>query len=312
MVMKRNVLPPLDYLLAFEAAATSQSFVGASKALNISETAISRKVRLLEQHYKTPLFQRGTRSITLTGQGIALLDAIRPALAILRNASHDLLTQKAEEPVMLAATHSVASLWLMPRLQDFNAANKHLTIMLVASDSDAECLAETNELSILRGDGNWPGYKSHLLFGETIFPVCAPGYLAANPEVKNIQALPSLALIDVSSGHREWMNWTTWLTLNNIVGRSREKATIFNTYPLSIQAAVEGLGVALGWGHLVDHLLEQGKLVRPLGDVNIRTDHGYHLLRRENEPQRPECAVVQGWLLQISASRTRYRIHTAE
>ncbi|KLN59076.1 LysR family transcriptional regulator [Kiloniella spongiae] len=307
MQKKKNPLPPLDYILAFEATANCESFVGASKLLNISETAISRKVKLLELHYNTSFFLRRHKLIKLTSQGQSFLDKVSPALEILRDVSAQTIVGEEDQSVTLAATNSVASLWLMPKLRIFNRAHKHLKIMLVASDSDEECLAETVDLSILRGDGNWPGYQAKLLFGETIFPVCSPDFLKANPQASKISNLNKLALIDVSSNHSEWMNWATWLSHKQVSSTKYHQVALFNTYPLSIQAAVDGLGIALGWGHLVDHLLEEGKLVRPLGSIDIRTKHGYYLLSPEKSFTVPASQIVENWLLSISAKRKRYR-----
>ncbi|MGR3291339.1 MAG: LysR substrate-binding domain-containing protein [Paracoccaceae bacterium] len=311
MTKSKNVLPPLDYLLAFEAAATRQSFAGASRELNISESAISRKARLLELHYQVPLFVRGHKSVTLTPQGKKLLDAVSPAIHSLRDVSREMLSRHNRNSVTLAATISVAALWLMPRLRKFNNRNKQLKIMLVASDSDRECLAETVDLSILRGDGNWPGYRSRLLFGETVFPVCAPEYLAANPDVSTLNRLQVHALIEVSSTHTEWMTWTTWLQEMGIATPELDRSASFNTYPLAVQAAVDGLGVALGWAHLVDHLLDSGALVRPLGASNVRSDFGYYLLRPEKRKAFPERNLVEDWLLKASATRKRYGARSA-
>jgi DNA-binding transcriptional LysR family regulator len=299
-------LPPLDYLLAFEAAAEQMSFAGASKVLNLSETAISRKVRLLELYFGLTFFERGHRSITLTQFGREFLTRIQPALDMLRTAADDMQKTGQNRPVVLAATNSVAALWLTPRLRKFREANRHLNIMLVASDDDEECLAETVDLTILRGDGDWPGYDAQLVFGETIFPVCSPDFLAANPDICDAEALPDAQLIEVSSSHTEWMNWRTWLTQIGVPTRRLERTMLFNTYPPSIHAAVDGVGVALGWGHLVDQLLEAGKLVRPLGGRHVRTEHGYYLLTPRNRPAFPGRQEVAEWLMNVSAGRTRY------
>ena len=306
MPSKRNVLPPLDHLLAFEAAAKNQSFAAASRELNISESAISRKARLLEQHYGIPLFVRGHRSVTLTPQGQSLLEHVRPAMQSLRNISTEFLSKQNRNEVTLAATNSVAALWLMPRLRKFNRRNKQLKIMLVASDSDVECLGENIDLTILRGDGNWPGYRGRMLFGETVFPVCSPAFLANNPDAHDVKNLARLSLVDVSSGHTEWMNWDVWLNSQLATAPDIEKSVVFNTYPLAVQAAVEGLGIALGWGHLVDHLLDNGTLVRPLRKLSTRTEFGYYLLRREKRKSFPERNAVEDWLLSESAARKPY------
>ncbi len=306
MQNKRNVLPPLGHLLAFETAAKGQSFVAASRELNISESAISRKVRLLELHYGVPLFVRGHRSVTLTAQGKSLLRNVQPAMQTLRDVSAELLNSQYRNEVALAATNSVATLWLLPRLRKFNQRNKQLKIMLIASDDDAECLGEDIDLTILRGDGNWPGYRSRMLFGETVFPVCSPEYLKKNSGAVNLDDMASLSLIEVSSAHVEWMNWETWLQHQGQQGPEIEQSISFNTYPLAVQAAVDGLGVALGWGHLVDRLLDDGTLVRPWRQANVRTEFGYYLLRPEKHKSFPERKAVEDWLLKESASRKTY------
>ncbi len=306
MLQKRKILPPLDYLVAFESAAKTGSFAAASKELNISETAISRKVRLLEQHYNVPLFVRGHRSISLTQQGATLLSSVAHSLEILRDASRDMLANHQSNSISLAATNSVAALWLMPRLHKFSRANSQVKITLFSSDSDAECLSDEMDLTILRGEGNWPGYEARQLFGETVFPVCSPAYLAAHKAAVDITALPSLDLIKVTSAHTEWMTWKTWLSKHDIQDVPLDRAVAFNTYPLAIQAAVDGLGVALGWGHLVDHLLEVGKLVRPTGNAAVRTQSGYYLLKSRDRKAFGEQTIVENWLLGQSAQRRRY------
>lgn len=303
---KRKPLPPLDYLLAFEAAADHDSFAGASAQLNISETAISRKVRLLEQHFGVIFFKRGHRSIALNAQGRTFLGRIRPALEALREAADDILKAGQNRPVVLAATNSVASLWLTPRLHQFRAANPHLNIMLVSSDNDDECLSEDVDLTILRGDGNWLGYDAWLVFGETIFPVCSPAFLEANPAAADIATLLDAPLIEVSSSHTEWMNWRTWLTQTGAAVTRPGRMTLFNTYPLSIHAAVDGVGVALGWGHLVDQFMDAGQLVRPLGDRHVRTDDGYYLLIPRSRSFFPGSDEVATWLMGMSAERKKY------
>lgn len=306
MLKRRVNLPPLDYFVAFEAAAKTGSFARASDLLHISETAISRKVRLLEQHYNLPLFVRGHRSITLTEQGAELLVSVEKSLNIMRDASKDLFAKNGANAVNLAATNSVAALWLMPKLRKFNRTNERVKIMLVASDSDSECLSDRMDLSILRGEGDWPGFDSKLLFGETIYPVCAPRYLKANPGAADLSQLANLDLIEVDSPHTEWMNWRTWLDRQGVSDVLPDRGAYFNTYPLAVQAAIDGLGVALGWGHLTDHLIESGELVRPLGSLHTRTSSGYYLLKSKAKKQFHEQEIVENWLLGLSATRTRY------
>lgn len=307
MLKKRKLLPPLDYLLAFEAAAHLGSFARASEQLNISETAISRKVRLLEQHYDLPLFVRGHKSITLTSHGSALLNSVTQSLDILRDTSENIFARHKNNAVTVAATNSVAALWLMPKLRAFQRSNTRVKIMLMASDSDEECLSDGMDLTILRGEGDWPGFEARMLFGETVFPVCSPRYLSRNPECASVFNLSAVDLLEVSSTHTEWMDWKTWLGHQGIEDVTLDRAAFFNTYPLSIQAAVDGLGVALGWGHLVDHLLDSGELVRPVQQSYARTESGYFLLKNRRKRTFAELEIVEDWLIRTSEARKRFK-----
>ena len=306
MLTERKVLPPLDHLLAFEAAAQTGSFARAADVLHISESAISRKVRLLELHYDLPLFVRGHRSISLTEHGRLLLARVETSMDNLRDVSQELFALNGSSTVRLAATNSVASLWLMPRLREFRAKNHRVSIMLVSSDSDRECLDDSNDLAILRGDGDWPGFQVRKLFGETVFPVCSPEYLKRNPRAAEIASLHDLSLIEVKSSYTEWMDWKSWLFKQGELSESFTRSAYFNTYPLAIQAAVDGEGVALGWGHLVDQLVDSGKLVRPLGTVHVRTESGYYLLKQKGKKPFSGQSTVEEWLLAQSAKRPRY------
>jgi LysR family glycine cleavage system transcriptional activator len=306
MLTNRAALPRLDYLLAFEAAAELESFAAAAKEMNVSETAVSRKIRLLEDHFGCALFLRGHRSVQLTDHGRKLLSGIAPALKTLERASEHMLEERQRSTVRMAATNSVSSLWLMPRLRKFQMSNHNVTISLFSSDLDSECLTEAFDLAILRGDGDWAGYDAQMLFGETVFPVCAPGYVVNHPHLQNAQDLLNQSLIEVSSNHTEWLNWKTWLAQLGADPAAVRHSTFVNTYPLAIQAAVDGLGIALGWGHLVDRHLQEGTLVRPLDDVHVRTRSGYYLLRRHDAPRHAESEVVSRWLMQESAARKRY------
>ena len=306
MLKKRNILPPLDYLLAFEVAAKNGSFAGAASVLNISESAISRKVRLLESHYNVALFVRGRSSITLTREGARLQKPVSDAIDILRDVSRDTLGRGHSGGLTLAATNSVAALWLMPRLRQFRRSNPRVRINLVSSDDDAECLSDKMDLAILRGDGDWPGFNAKLLFGETVFPVCSPDYLIRRKSGVSTETLHEHDLIEVASTHTEWMDWQTWLASLGAEPAAQNQVVEVNTYPLSVQAAVDGLGIALGWGHLVDSHLQNGELVRPMNDTAVRTSAGYYLLKRDGQKSFPEQIIIEQWLNKVSETRQRY------
>lgn len=306
MIQNRAALPRLDYLVTFQIAAELESFAATAKELNVSETAVSRKMKLLEEHYDCALFVRGHRSVQLTEAGRKLLNGITPALNTIARTSQEMMTDHAPTTVRMSATNSVSSLWLMPRLRKFRQTNRNIAISLMSSDLDNECLTKDFDLSILRGDGDWPGFDARLLFGETVFPVCAPAYLENHVSILDTAELMDHALIEINNNHTEWLNWKTWLANKGHDPEKVRHSTFVNTYPLAIQAAVDGLGIALGWGHLVDHHLQQGNLIRPLGAEYVRTNSGYYLLTRQGSKPPAASEVVANWLLQESAARKKF------
>jgi DNA-binding transcriptional LysR family regulator len=291
---RRISLPPLDYLVAFEAAAIHGGFTAAAEQLNISQAAVSRKIRLLEEHLGERLFVRGHRSIQLTPSGRAYLKSVRKALDEVRRGTQALRKGQLRPHVSIAATQSVSTLWLMPRLPLIRRENPHIDIDLVSTDEDEECLRGNFDLVILRGEGRWTGYDAELLLDEEIFPVCTATY-AERASLHAPSDLSHATLIEVASHHSEWMNWRSWLMEIGIGEAAETHQFTFNTYALSIQAACDGLGVALGWRHLVDDHLASGSLIRPFTQ-SVRTGSGYFLLKPRDRPLSEASLSLRDWL----------------
>lgn len=296
MPERRRPLPPLDYLIAFEAAALHGSFTAAAEQLNLSQAAVSRKIRLLEDHLSVSLFIRGHRSVQLTPNGKAYVKSVSKALDEIRRASSDLRQGEMRAHISIAATQSVSTLWLVPRLANIRRDNPDIDIDLVSTDEDAECLQGSFDLVILRGEGRWSGYDAELLLDEEIFPVCTKAY-AESIGLRSVADLAQATLIEVASHHSEWMNWHDWLRDQNVEQTADTRRFTFNTYALSIQAACDGLGVALGWRHLVDDHLKSAALVRPIVQ-SVRTGSGYYLLKPRGRALAESAQTLRDWLFQ--------------
>ncbi len=285
-------LPPLDYLIAFETAAMLGGFTAAAESLNVSQAAVSRKIRLLEENLGQELFIRGHRSVTLTAEGKAYRKIVSRVLDQIAEASRELRQRGGQARVTIAATNSISSLWLMPRIQDFRESYPEIEIRLISSDDDEACLSGDVDLAILRGEGEWEGFVSERLLDEEVYPVCSPanGVTITQPE-----DLAGQTLIDVASHHEEWLDWRSWFAAIGATLPQDVKYLRVNTYPLAIQAACDGLGIALGWRHLVDGQLKQGKLRRLL-DRSVRTASGYYLLTPQNRPGSAGRDSFAHWL----------------
>ncbi|MEM7121446.1 MAG: LysR substrate-binding domain-containing protein [Pseudomonadota bacterium] len=292
----RKDLPPLDLLVAFEAAARHGSFTAAADEISLTQAAVSRQIRLLEESLGQQLFMRGHRSVQLSAEGRMFLEEVTIALNHIANAARNIRETPHKERVSVAATHSISTLWLLPRIKSYADVDATCDVVLFSSDIDDDCLSEDVDMIILRGDGNWSGYHAHRLLDEEIFPVCSPGYLATAPALTSPADLLNHRLIDVAAGHDEWVNWRIWLTEAGIGPLPEQRHLQVNTYPLAIQAARDGLGVALGWRHLIDAAVDSGDLVRPLADT-LTTRDGYYLLVRKERIPSTHAQVFQDWLI---------------
>jgi len=309
---RRKDLPPLEFLVAFEAAARLGSFTAAAEELNLTQAAVSRQIRLLEQNLGRQLFTRAHRAVRLTPEGRDFQHTVSLALSHVANAARGLRVVEDIAQLTVAADQSVAALWLLPKLEDFQGAHGDIDLRLISSDVEADCLAEEVDLAIVHGDGNWPGFEAELLLDEEVFPVCSPAYLERHGAIAQPADLLDRVLIDLDDDHWNWINWRVWLTEQTtdlpqtlsrdgtVAGTGGLRRLVINSYPLIVQAARDGLGVALGWRHLVDEPLAAGALVRPL-EQTVRTDLGYYLLVRRDREASPQAEAFRGWLRAQSA-----------
>jgi len=292
----RNTLPPLEPLVAFEAAARLGSFTLAADELNITQAAVSQRIRTLERALGTALFERAHRAVHLTAQGLEYQHTVSMALTHLANATREIRAAPQGPRLTVAADQSIASMWLMPRLPKFLERHPKAPVRLIASDTEADCLAGDVDLAIIHGAGHWPGYRAVCLFEEEVFPVCSPDYLERSGPIGTAADLTGSVLLDLEDANWNWINWRMWLTEEGVDLPAGQRPLRINSYPLIIEAARNGQGVALGWRHLVDDALLDGSLVRPL-DRAVRTRFGYYILWPEARELSSEAASLRDWAL---------------
>lgn len=294
LVVMQKSLPPLATLIAFEAAGRHLSFTKAAAELNLTQAAVSKQIRLLEHDLGIRLFDRSHRSVQLTAEGRDYLHTVVTALTHLQHATRELKAEPAQGRLRVATDHSVADLILMPRLSRFLERQPRTSVHLVVSDSPSRALAEEVDLSILHGDGHWPHHESELLHEEVVFPVCSPDYLARAGGIEVPGDLVAADLIDLDDDNWTWINWRIWLTEHGVETPIAGRALTIGNYPLVIEAARRGLGVALGWQGHVDDDLVSGRLVRPLA-AEARTRFGYYLAWPRSRALSSSAATFRDW-----------------
>lgn len=247
-------LPNLAALRAFEAAGRHLNFSAAAAELHVTQGAISRHVQALEAELGASLFDR-TRPLTLTPIGAAYHTAVRQAFAGLiaatRTARRE--AQSLRHPVRVTLLASFAALWLMPRLPAFEAAHPGVQLVLTPDVRLVDPLAGQTDLAIRYGKGGWPGGLAECFLPETLVPVAAPGYAA--PALAD---LPQHRLLHPS----DIWEWREWLAAQGLALESFPHQQRLGDYNITLQAARDGLGIALGRLALVGPLLARGDLVR--------------------------------------------------
>lgn len=301
--MDFRALPPLDLLVPFEASARHGSFTRAAEELSVTQSAVSQRVRVLEEVLGTALFRREHRRVMLTGEGEELYKSVKAAMQHLLAATRSI--ERAEErPVLrLAVDTSIAGLWLLPRLSDYMAGGGRPVIDLKVTDDPALLLE--GDVCVLHGQGAWPGFEAQLLFPDEVFPVCATAYLERHP-IRALEDLYEARLIDLDYKQWNWMNWGIWFTEAGLSAGAPNVVICTNDYRAKISAARAGLGVALGWHHFMDEDIRSGRLVEPL-DVRVATQMGYYVALRHEAGDMARALAAH--LLETVDRQPRRKIH---
>ncbi len=292
----RRRLPHLDPLIAFEAAARHGSFKLAAQELCVTASAVSQQIRALEAQLNVTLFQRGHRSVHLSEQGEAFRKSVVLALSHLANAADELRVGEGKERLGIATDTSFAAHWLMPRLPRFTERHPGISLRIMVTDVRDDLLGEGVQVAVVHGQGNWPGHVTEPLFDEEVFPVCAPEYLSRWEGAFGLEDLVRADLLDLDYEKWDWMNWAIWLTERGVSLPEGPRTLSMNSYPLLIDAARRGAGVALAWRHLVDDDLARGVLVRPV-QASVKTSFGYHIASAFNATSSRATSAFIGWLL---------------
>ena len=288
----------LDLLRAFEAAARQRSFTAAAVELGTTQPAISQQIKRLEEQLATRLFDRIYRGIELTEAGIVLFEQVQLGLQNIDAGLAAISAQDQHEVLQVATDFAFAAYWLMPRLHRFHAANPNVDVSLVTSERSHNMLRSDIDIAVLFGDGRFKQGESHWLFSEEVFPVCSPLLLkdrALPLPVPSLLELPLLHLRGENSSN--WFDWSGVFRELGITSAPAPGQLRFDNYTLLIQAAIGGQGVAIGWRHLVDNLLAEGLLCRPIA-ATVISRLGYYVVLPQRKRRGELIQRFVDWLMQ--------------
>src|SRR5438067_1570272 len=298
----RNVMPSLDLLTGFEAAARHLSFTKAGEELFLTQSAVSRQIKELEAQLGVALFHRRHRALVLTDAGQQFYAAAAQVITTMRTATERLRAQSGgRRPLAVTTTASFAALWLIPRLAGFTRTHPDVDVRITADTRVQDLERDGLDLAIRHGSASLAGPNAVRLFGERVFPVCSPKLLKKNPlrqpaDLKN----HCLLQYDDPDARHPWLHWKTWLEVARIPDLRPAGTLSFSGYEQIIPAAVAGHGVALGRSPLVKDLLEDKQLVAPFSS-SADPARAYYAIVSKSAAGRPEVGDFVAWLKQESA-----------
>jgi DNA-binding transcriptional LysR family regulator len=297
MLRNRFNLPPLDLIQGFEAAARTLSFTKAAEELSLTQSAISRQIRALEDNLGVALFERRPRSLALTPEGQILYRAAGEVLERLQDAASRLRASAAVPHLTVSTTGGFASLWLIPRLRTFTVLHPDVDVRISATYKAIDLPRSGVDVAVRYCKPEEAPEGAIRLFNEEVFPVCSPALLVEGRHpLGEISDLVHHSLLHIDHA-RDHLDWDTWLAAHDHAGLRPAAAMRFDTYEQMIQAAVSGQGVAMGIGRLVQGLLAAGRLVAPFGE-STEGARAYFILRSTLTGERPHVRAFVDWLVQ--------------
>jgi LysR family glycine cleavage system transcriptional activator len=288
-------LPSLNGLRAFEAAARHLSFTQAASELNVTQTAISHQIRRLEEELGIRLFVRQNRALELTPEARDYLPGVRAAFNDLRLAT-DRLLRKDEGPVLTVSTlASLAAKWLLPRLAAFQEAHPGIDVRITTSTSLVDFQRDNVDAAIRYGRGQWPGVRADWLMADELFPVCSPALVNGNKPLQCPQDLKDHVLLHTSNTNSD--DWRLWLTAAGLpTDISKQPGVTFDLMFMTVQAAIDGIGVAMGRTSYVQDDIAKGRLVVPF-KIALPADAGFYLVSPEVRADSPKLHAFRQWLV---------------
>jgi LysR family glycine cleavage system transcriptional activator len=310
--MTRNALPSLDLLVGFESAARHLSFTKAGEELFVTQSAVSRQIKGLEDELGAQLFTRGTRHVQITPDGQALLRAVEPLLAKLDTTVQHIRRSRSRRRVSVTTFASFGSLWLLPRIEAFQRSHPDIDIRVSAHDALEDLDDPELDLALRYMSPATVQAGAVHLFDETLTPAVSRSLWdriknGAAPPLARPADLVGQTLLeeDDDRASTEFLSWRHWLACHDQPALEPRRWLYLNFTYQQVQAALAGHGVALARVPLVFEALQRGELVEPFGEAGrITSPFSYWMLVAPGSRARPEVTQFTAWV-EAEARATR-------
>lgn len=282
-------LPPLNTLRLFEAAGRHRSFKLAAEELNLTPSAVSHGIQTLEDWLGVPLFVRGHRSLELTSAGRAYLPRIRDALAQLASATEAVPGRRPTGKLSVSVAPTFGLRWLVPNLHRFHERHPDIEVTLDTALRPVEFPRDGIDIAIRMGRGDWPDLYALCLVVEELVPVCSPDMAASIAGAADLRSKTLLHVVNVSE------DWAAWADLADVADLDLGRGLRMDTLHMALEAAAQGLGVAIGRLPLANADIAAGRLVPVLGPPRP-CQTGYWLVTNRDSLARPEVVAFRDWI----------------
>ena len=290
MVKHHYGLPSLKMIGTFEAAGRLKSFKDAADELHVTPGAVSHQIRSLEQELDMKLFLRESRAVNLTPEGKDLFEVVSSSLNEIGQTVKKLRELNETQHISIGSTTAVLSMWLSQKIAQFWREYGHIQINQEVRDRPFRRPLSLD--MIVEYSTNPPEETSNFLFEDTLLPLCSPEF-----EGKNISRLEQLSksyLIHLDAKDTNWTSWANWFETLDYNGEISVRHRV-NNYAIALQLAQDGMGVVLGWRHLVKPLIESGSLI-PLTKYEIAAPGKFYLVQSKGN-QKKYSKIFSEWLL---------------
>lgn len=291
-------IPSLQALQTLVHVAESNSFTAAASRLHLTQSAVSRQIQQLEEHYAVALFERTSRRVSLTEQGRDVYGVALELLRALVGLQQRLAPAPLEQPFRIRIFVSLAVRWLLPRLSGFYAANPGLCLSIETVGGETVDTGGDCDAYVLYLRDGLDERALTPLFDEYLIPVCAPQLSDGLPPPRSLEQLAEHALIHGSTSRHEW---TVWLQAQTDQTPHNYQHLMFNLDDLALDAAARGLGVAMTDRVLAQDAISRGNLIVPFGQP-LKTGGVYALWLRDSGAAHPACNAVLDWFQTQSAA----------
>jgi LysR family transcriptional regulator, glycine cleavage system transcriptional activator len=294
-------VPSLRGLQAFEAVARTGNLAAAAEWVGITPSAISHRIRGLEEELGVQLLQRAPKGLSLTEAGRRYRGAVEDAFALLVRATADLLGPDLSRPLTVSLTSSICFRWLMPRFHRFRAQHPDIDMAILSTYQLANLSAGEADLAIRHGEGRWPGLKAEPFLRFTVSPLCAPGLMDEIGGLAPAAALAKSPLIRVFED-----DWETWLEEADAAGVKPARQLRFADYSMAVTAAINGQGIVLGYTGYVETEIAAGALVQPF-DLSVPVRKAYYLVYLEERLADARVRAFRDWVISEGERRDQER-----